>query len=643
MFKVIGNLEKKEKFSKEEIGNKAINLIKLDNLNLTSNFLIIPTTICKEHICKIKNKNDVAKIKNEILKLPLNKSIINEIHKTLKELKINNNIILRSSYPYEDTKQHSFAGIFNSYKITNLKHIEFYIKKIWSNLYSEKVLSYIKANKISIQNHNIAIIIQQYVEHIEGAVILGTKKNKKLITIIETSKNIEEITSGQVKYNNSFLLILSEVPFISNIQKDNSFSKILKHLFLQETYYSFYNSMLTITKRYNFYDIELCMGKDKKIYILQIRELSSKSDLFNLKNYKYYINNSCLISITDSNIKLLNHYISNFSSKLKLKKLYFKKEKQDLVFCKLKDMIIFDEGIAIKIKNKKFILNFNDYVISSIKKFENLFKDLSNLNEYKIFSMCKAFLFFVNSFEFIYEILVEKLYFYLYKKYSIDINRFIDFLPHECKINYENLNKINLNLLYIKGYNYKQQIAILLNFKQLIDIFRNNYIGKNINQLFNTNNFLFKRIKDTNLFFYFHPNELKNKRKLLYKTYKLEQYRKDSYHNSSSVTSFPLIGLLAYNSHKQVIGKVFKIESEKDISKFKKNYILLSKFTNINYIPAMLKAKAILTEHGGLTSHAAIVSRELKKHCIVGIDNLMQAFKNNDKIKIINNKIYKIK
>ena len=48
----------------------------------------------------------------------------------------------------------------------------------------------------------------------------------------------------------------------------------------------------------------------------------------------------------------------------------------------------------------------------------------------------------------------------------------------------------------------------------------------------------------------------------------------------------------------------------------------------------MRKAKAILTERGGITSHAAIVSRELKIPCIVGIKGLFNNFKDGENVEV---------
>jgi pyruvate,water dikinase len=48
----------------------------------------------------------------------------------------------------------------------------------------------------------------------------------------------------------------------------------------------------------------------------------------------------------------------------------------------------------------------------------------------------------------------------------------------------------------------------------------------------------------------------------------------------------------------------------------------------------MERAAAIITETGGLLSHSAIVSRELKIPCVVGIDKLMQIFKDGDLVEV---------
>jgi pyruvate,water dikinase len=65
-------------------------------------------------------------------------------------------------------------------------------------------------------------------------------------------------------------------------------------------------------------------------------------------------------------------------------------------------------------------------------------------------------------------------------------------------------------------------------------------------------------------------------------------------------------------------GTVKILKSPKEIDKIQKGDVLVAPMTSPDYVPAMKKASAIVTDEGGETSHAAIVSRELGIPCIVG-------------------------
>lgn len=56
--------------------------------------------------------------------------------------------------------------------------------------------------------------------------------------------------------------------------------------------------------------------------------------------------------------------------------------------------------------------------------------------------------------------------------------------------------------------------------------------------------------------------------------------------------------------------------------------------TNPDLIIAMGKAAAIVTEEGGITSHAAIVSREMKKPCIIATKNATQVLQDGDMVEV---------
>ncbi|MFN3524366.1 MAG: phosphoenolpyruvate synthase [Phenylobacterium sp.] len=67
-----------------------------------------------------------------------------------------------------------------------------------------------------------------------------------------------------------------------------------------------------------------------------------------------------------------------------------------------------------------------------------------------------------------------------------------------------------------------------------------------------------------------------------------------------------------------VSGEVCLIESAKDIERFVDGAVLVTGSTDPDWVPIMKRAAAIVTDHGGRTSHAAIVSRELGLPAVVG-------------------------
>jgi len=68
----------------------------------------------------------------------------------------------------------------------------------------------------------------------------------------------------------------------------------------------------------------------------------------------------------------------------------------------------------------------------------------------------------------------------------------------------------------------------------------------------------------------------------------------------------------------KVKGETVVVNTIEDMAKMKQGDILVSIATNPNLVPAIKKAKAIITDVGGITCHAAIISRELNIPCVVG-------------------------
>ncbi|OIO27159.1 pyruvate, water dikinase, partial [Candidatus Micrarchaeota archaeon CG1_02_60_51] len=74
-------------------------------------------------------------------------------------------------------------------------------------------------------------------------------------------------------------------------------------------------------------------------------------------------------------------------------------------------------------------------------------------------------------------------------------------------------------------------------------------------------------------------------------------------------------------------GPVRVVTDAKDGYKVKKGDVLVARMTSPDFVPAMKRAAAIVTDEGGMTCHAAIVSRELGVPCIVGTETATRVLK----------------
>ena len=81
-------------------------------------------------------------------------------------------------------------------------------------------------------------------------------------------------------------------------------------------------------------------------------------------------------------------------------------------------------------------------------------------------------------------------------------------------------------------------------------------------------------------------------------------------------------------------GKAHVLISAKDMENFNQGEVLVARMTDPDWMPAMKKASAIVTQEGGRTCHAAIVSRELGLPCVVGVHNALKNIKTGDQITV---------
>lgn len=87
-------------------------------------------------------------------------------------------------------------------------------------------------------------------------------------------------------------------------------------------------------------------------------------------------------------------------------------------------------------------------------------------------------------------------------------------------------------------------------------------------------------------------------------------------------------------SRGKAIGPAKIVMHPTQIIKVKKGDVLVAPMTSPDFVMGMLKAVAIVTDHGGITCHAAIVSRELGVPCVVGTKIATKVFKDGDLVEV---------
>ncbi len=84
----------------------------------------------------------------------------------------------------------------------------------------------------------------------------------------------------------------------------------------------------------------------------------------------------------------------------------------------------------------------------------------------------------------------------------------------------------------------------------------------------------------------------------------------------------------------RVSGYVKVLHNKSEIKDLKDGEILVTAMTTPDYLPAMYKASAFITDEGGITCHAAIVAREIGKPCIIGTKFATQLLKDGDVVEV---------
>lgn len=96
-----------------------------------------------------------------------------------------------------------------------------------------------------------------------------------------------------------------------------------------------------------------------------------------------------------------------------------------------------------------------------------------------------------------------------------------------------------------------------------------------------------------------------------------------------------LRGVTASPGTAKARARIVKMENASDWRSFEKGDILVTQMTQPNMTLIMRKAAAVITDEGGITSHAAVLSREFGIPCVVGTHTATRAIKDGDLIEVI--------
>jgi len=151
-----------------------------------------------------------------------------------------------------------------------------------------------------------------------------------------------------------------------------------------------------------------------------------------------------------------------------------------------------------------------------------------------------------------------------------------------------------------------------------------------IEKKFNSKEFL-KSLKEREKYFiWFFDKKKKN-----YQRWFVGKEAKEIYNKFNVEKKFKgdaLFGMGA--STGSAIGEISICKTFDDIKKFGEGDILVTSMTRPEFVSAMKKAAAIVTDEGGITCHAAIISRELGIPCVIGTKNATTFFNNGDLVEV---------
>jgi phosphoenolpyruvate synthase/pyruvate phosphate dikinase len=560
-------------------------------------------------------------------------------------------VAIRSSATAEDGQDHAWAGQLDSYLNIKKEHVLEKVQHCWASLFTPRAIFYRFEKGLDTTKISVAVVVQKMVNSEISGIAFSvhpvTEDRNQLI--IEAGFGLgEAIVSGQITPDS--YVVEKEPRNILDINVseqsrglfrkdggDNEWRELGvqgKTQVLTETQINeLSNIILTIENHYGFpCDIEWAF-EEGIFYIVQSRPITTLSTLsnnqeklkYNPKDYirmfagnsfsllltklfmKYYAQKGVL-AIQDKDV-----WITFFNKNVQKetleegRKLYTNKGLYNIYreefYGYMEDSAErFKEILSTKDLNKDLVNEFFDLISkhwSYYTKTEFFYTDLLNLED-MIISIEEFDKLKLDGRSYLNKIVFEpegycmSLLKIISRHFDIPINDLLLYTPEEISNLYSSHNKIEADLLLKRTFFFisKKESLYKNEDNGLIDIFLSRY--KEVSNIINGT--------------------------IAYK---------------GKVTAKARVFAPNYSD----FGKIAK-----EVEMMEEGDILIAETTSPEIIQACKKASAIVTNQGGMLSHAAIVARELKIPCIIGMDkDVVRLIKTGDEVEVdANNGIVRI-
>ncbi len=591
------------------------------------------------------------KIQAIILQTKIPQDIAEEIQKEFKNLG-SKYVAVRSSATVEDGFTAAWAGQLDSFLNVTKENLLENVRQCWASLFTPQAIFYRFEKNFHKQKISVAVVVQKMVESEKSGIVFSvhpvTQDRNQII--IEAGYGLgEAIVSGSItpdayvvekeprriidKNINTQERMLARAKDGGDEWQSISKEKRKKSVLDDKQIMELTNLVLKIETHYKFpQDIEWAFEKGK-FYIVQSRPITTLRDVNNknddiikfIKNHKFYKQLTHPFMPVIYFESIMKSYDNNpLQEKLNIKKL------PNVIEVLRNKFEGWDDQNIQKITNRKEIKLVIDQGRKTMKQYNGLIKILLQQNYLKLKNdefaeavklldgICteiyQTYIYFIHEFfETDDKDLVK-----LLPEVRMELSGFVDKIYECCVAFVENLDK--------RFKDVSETVLWHSSFEDLIFLLKNPGSIKNFKKRM--------RGKKESIVFVYDNNQLhiiKNQ-KQIERIISILEERKEKINVVNKIT-----GNIVFRGKSK--GRVVKLlekdyPNAKGILSGKKNYILVTPMTRPKIVPYMKKATAFITDEGGITCHAAIVSRELKKPCIVGTKIATQVLKDGDLVEV---------